>query len=235
MVDAVKTITEQAKGLIPSFSEGSLILKIVSWGITALIIGVIIGVLYWIAMNHFKYKHKIVIWEKVAGVIQVTGRDRAREIAVSTAGDIIFKTRRGKKYLPPPVYQTGWRTYFYYIREDGEWINFKMSDFDKDERKLGAVFLDKDARFARTQIQKILKERYSSPSVWEKYGMWIISVSTIIIFGVFIYLALDKFITIIQRSSSIIDSVSKLVDTAEGLVEAMSNLKQGGYGYIPSN
>ena len=60
---------------------------------------------------------------------------------------------------------------WYYIREDGEWINFKQINIDEESRKMNVKFVQEDMRLQRLATERILEQRLLNKSFWEKYGM----------------------------------------------------------------
>ena len=78
---------------------------------------------------------------------------------IGKAGDYWCKLKKFKKTLPRPRRQVEKNTYWFYEREDGEWVNFTLNDFDDGMKKAGAYFVDEDMRLQRLGIQKNLQER----------------------------------------------------------------------------
>jgi CHASE3 domain sensor protein len=70
----------------------------------------------------------------------------------------------------------GNNTFWFYEREDGEWINFELDDIDAQMRKAGAYFVDEDMRLQRLGIAKNLAERLIKETFWQKYGTTIMLV-----------------------------------------------------------
>jgi len=221
---------EIAKDFIPSFGSGSLMISIVVWLIIAIIFLILVGIATFLVVRHLKFNRKIVIFERINGQFQPTGKDRAMPVKFSTSGDTIFYLRKRKKYLPNPTIQTGARTYWYFVREDDEWINFGPGDFDEDAKELKARMLDKEMRYARTQVQRGLKDRYDKPGFWKQYGLLVLSIVYITIIGVMFWLALGKFVDLAGALSGVTDSTAKLLDRADSILGAMDNLCSGGSG-----
>ncbi len=184
-------------------------------------------------IKRMKYNKKIVIFEKIGGSWEATKQDRAMDIKFSTAGDLIIHLAKHKLYRPYPQIQTGRRTYWYAIREDGEWINFGIEDIDLKMKRMDIHFLDKEMRYARTQIQKGLKDRYEQPTFWEKYGMKLIGIAYASILGVFVWLCLREFADFAGTLSNVTEAVARLIDRADGILLSMDNVCSGGTGTVP--
>ena len=234
MADLMGTATESLGGIVPTLGEGSFIFKVIMWALIVLIIVGVIGLLFWLFLRWTKYKYLIRIFEKVNGQWELARKDRAMEVKFSTAGDTIFHLRKAKKYIPTPSFQSGRRTFWMFKREDGELINFRMGDLDELQKTMGAKFLDKEMRFARTQIHKGLKDRYDAPGFWKQYGLLVISIVYLTILGVMVYISLGQFIRIIGNSATVIDAGGEVVKEVERLLSMMNNVCTGGTGYVPA-
>ncbi len=175
-----------------------------------IIIGFIVAVLsisFFFLLRYFKFNKKIIIWEKINNRYEITKRDKAQQMSLRGTGDTIFYLRKFKKYLPTPRIQTGRNVFWYVIREDGEWINIGMGDIDQKFREVGAYFLDSEMRYARTQLQGHIKDRYDKPKFWSQYGALIVNVAAITIIMVFLFL-------IVQDLQDVMGSVRGSVETA---------------------
>lgn len=211
-VDVIGT----AKGFIPSFNIGGTI-SLIAWFVIFAIVCIIFGIIAFYILRRKKYNIKIVVFEKVGQSTENTITDFARKMKYGEGGDYILITRKFKKYLPPPKLQTGRRTYWYYIRQDGEWINFEMPDIDEKMKKANVQFLDADMRFARTQLQRGLKEAFQKESFFQKHGVMIVSISFIVVIAVMTFLLFDKWIDVVSSIGGVADRVGELIDKAGAL------------------
>ena len=179
-----------------------------------------------------KYNKIITIFEKVGGEFVPIGKDRGMEVRYSNAGDTITYLRKRKRYIPNPQIQTGKRQYWFYVRSDDELINFGLSDLNEEGEKAGAFFLDKEMRYSRTQIQKGLKDRYESPSIWAKYGIYIISFSYVALIGVMVWLLFDKWVDLAQATAGAVDTAAVVLDRVDQILGSMDNVCSGGSGLV---
>jgi len=234
MTDALGETTGIIKSFLPKVGgAGKAILGWGAWIIVIIIFSALIGFGVWFFIREKKFNKKIVVFEKIGNRFEPTMNDKAMEVKFSTGGDTIFYLRKSKKYLPNPRIQTGKRTYWYWIREDGEWINFGPGDFDADARQLHAHFLDKEMRFARTQIQKGLRERYDKPGFWKQYGTLVLSLSFIALIGALTWMLFDKWIALAGATNAGVETAAKVMDKANQILSSMNNICQGGSGYAP--
>ena len=232
MAEALTTTLDIAKGglgNIGGFGRG--LIGLGAWLLFFVIVLVIIGVGAYLFIRKLKFNKKIIIFEKIGNHFEPTKTDRAMEVKFSTGGDTIFYLQKHKKYMPSPELQTGRRVYWYWIREDGEWINFCPGDFDEDAKRLHAHFLDKEVRFARTQIQKGLKERYDKPGFWKQYGILVFSIGFIAMIGIMTWLLFDKWIELAATTNAGVESAGLVMKQAGEVLSAISNVCSGGSGY----
>lgn len=202
----------------------------VTWLIFIVIFIGIFGTAAYFFMRHKKFDRKIVIFEKVGQQYLPVGKDRGFISKFGQGGDTILFLQKRKKYLPTPSLQTGAKTYWYAIREDGEWINISMGDIDWQMKKAGAKFMDKEVRYARTQIQKGLKERYEQDSFWKQHGVIIVSVGFVVIMGVMTWLLFDKWIDLANTTNSGVKSAGDVMDRAKVILNSLDNICSGGSG-----
>jgi len=202
--------------------------------VMVVIILVLLGVASFFLILRFLFNKKLIIFEKVAGQIQVVRRDAAREIRLGQAGDTAFVTRRTKKTLPRGQIQTGKNIYWYYIREDGEWINFGIEDIDTVMRQMGAHFVDKEMRYARLGLQKNFEKRLQKITFWDKYGAWIMWSTYLLITGIMTWLLFDKFIELSGSVGGIVDSAERIMERSENVLVSLENICVGGTGIIPA-
>jgi len=223
----------EAAALMPNISASS-IFNFISWLLIFLVVTALCGVLVYLSIRGIKYKYKVVIWEKINGQFQDTGKDRGMEISVGKGGDLALYLAKRKKILPMPSLQTGRRKFFFFIREDGEWINFTPGDFDEVARIMGCRFLDKEMRFARVGLQGTFKERYDKPKFMEKYGPLILYTSTFAIVGVILWLIGKEIVTMISNLGPVLDKTGELIEQLKQLTGAIDVVKSGGSGLIPA-
>src|SRR3990167_4238345 len=150
----IESLKGYATGLIPKLSTG---FNYLTYLIIIVLIMLVVGSIIVFMVYRMRFKYKIIIFEEINGNFEPSRTDKACEIKLSTAGDTLFYLSKHKKYLPNPSIQTGRRIFWYFVRSDDEWINFGLENFNEQSRKVGARFLDKEMRYARTQIQKGLK------------------------------------------------------------------------------
>ena len=208
-------------------------------GLILLIVGLIIifGIVsavaaFLIAMKR-QYKIRVKKFERVNGKFQEVGMIKAKTIPVGTGGDSAILLQKPKKMLPMPTIQTGINTYWYFVSDDGEWINFGPGDFDEDRKTMGAHMLDKEMRYARTSLQQMSKERYEGETFFQKYGGMIAYAALIIVTAVGFFLIVREMASTAQASNAAIETSKEVLKEVARILGSVDNIK-GGSGISPA-
>ena len=186
----------------------------------ALLIACLLALCFYLIVMRLKFNKKIILFRKVAGNIIPVANDKGILQRVGIAGDTWLRTRKFKKILPRPKIEMDKNTYWFYEREDGEWINFNLSDIDYDMKKAKSYYVDEDMRLQRLGIQRNLKDRFDKPSFWEKYGAQIMMV-------IFFLIVTICLIIIFNKMNDLIESFPKLAKALESLANAIGSNSQG--------
>lgn len=204
-----------------SFNDVSFVITLI---VFLIIFALLAAVSTWLIINRLLFSKKIVLFEKVGKTIEPTRKDRARILKWGDSGDTVFFTRKTKKYLPTPTIQTGRNTFWYYMREDGEWINIGIEDIDTKMKEVKAHFLDKEMRYGRVALHRNLEERFKKITFWDKYGGFIAYTVLIVIISISMYLMFDKFIAISNGLSGAMDAADKVIDKLNILLVNMDRI-----------
>ena len=210
---------------------GSAFVSMIAWLILIAVSIVIIVIIGFMIVNRRNYRNKIVIFEKINGRFVDTGKDKAMEIKFGDLGGKLFYLKKHKKYLPPPRLQSGQRKFYYFIKEDGDWINFELSDFDEQMRQSKAHFLDKEMRYANVGIRKGLAERYKKVT-WKEYLPIIVSVGFIVLIGILTWLLFDRWIELAGTTNDGVKVAGEIMDKANTMLGAIDRVCSGGSGII---
>lgn len=210
-----------------------------SFGLVLFIFGLIIffgiiaaAVTFWIVYKR-QYKINVKKWERVDGRYKPVSTIKAKVIPIGNGGDSALQLKKPKKMLPMPTIQTGDNTYWYFVSDDGEWINFGPGDFDEDRKKMGAHMLDKEMRYARTSLQHMGKERYDDQGFWERHGGKILVIIEIIIFSIGIFLIVKEMASTANAAAQAAEVSKEVMKEAARVLGALDNLK-GGSGISPA-
>lgn len=188
---------------------------IIAWVIGIIIVGGILAVgIIWY-FNRKSYTQEVWVFGRVAGVPMRKYIDRGKYMAFGMAGDKLMKLKKLKKFIAPPQIQSGRNLWFLYEREDGELINFSLTDIDEEQKKAGAYYVDTDMRMQRLGIEKNLRERLQKIGFFEKYGQTIAGV----IFVIMVTVSLVVLFSQLKDVTSALDGVSANVGAMANAVE----------------
>lgn len=206
--------------IMPSSAGMSMAITI---GIVALIVGGLGILIFLFVYNKVKFIYTIKLFQKIGNQVIPTATDMAKKDRISTSGDFWLICKKAKKILPIPTIQMGKRVYWFFEREDGEWINFALKDFDKEMKEAGIYYVHEDMRLQRLGIQKNLKNRFDKLKFWDKYGNAILSILYIMIIAVCL-------IVLFQKISGLFEQLTQTSTAIENMARAVENMgrKVGG-------
>ena len=215
---------------IPSINTGSIVSILMYAGVGLVVLIGLVLLCYWI-YDRMKYNRTIVIFKKINNRICPVGHDKAKLERIGLAGDYWLKTKKFKKILPRPRIECGVNTFWYYEREDGEWINFSLKDIDEQMREAGAYFTDEDMRLQRLGIEKNLRDRLVKEGFWAKYGTTVMTIVFLLIVTVCLVVLFQKMTgnwsATTQASLAIKDMALAITD--------MNICGGGGASLVPTN
>lgn len=219
MVDVQTTVRD----LLPAGTATGAV-GMITWAVILISLTAVAATIGYIIIMRLRYNKKIVVFEKIAGRYEPSFKDRAMEVKHGNAGDTIFMTKKKRKYLPRPTIQTGRKTYWFVIREDGEWINIGIKDIDEDMREMGAKYLDKEMRYARTGIQKGLEKRYDQGNWLKEHAVMLVGMTFTIFMVVMLWLMFDKFLEFGNTIAGVIQAQDEVLTKLDSLLGRMDNL-----------
>jgi hypothetical protein len=233
MADATSVLTGLGSKVMQG---GGSFISMMAWILIIIVLAGITLITTIFVIRFAKYKNKIILFEKIDNEWKITAKDRASEVKYGNADDRVWLTLKGKRMIPQGNFQVGKRVFWYFKRSDGEIENFKLKDLDEESKKAGAVFLHKDMRYARTQIQKGLKDRYDKPTFWDRYGNMIVNVTVVMIIIIGLWLLMDKWVDLAQITNNNAKDMGELqISVSEKYEELLSKMDlvcSGGSGYV---
>jgi len=190
-----------------------------------LIIIVIFGLVGWIIywqITKKQYYIKIPLYKLVGNIPTRVGTYSCKIFPIGKAGDSLWFCKGIKKFIPPATLQSAPNEFWHWEREDGEWINFTMSDLDVIQKKAGAKYIHQDMRSQRIATNNILEQRLINKGFWEKYKDMIVHL-------IFYVVVMVCMIVIFWQWSDITTQVGGLISQLNGL----QCVEPRGQGLIP--
>lgn len=233
MVDVQSTINS----VFPEVKVyGSWIFSTITWIIFIIFFVIVASVITYLIIRLRIYRNKIILFEKINGRWVDTGKDRARELKFGDLGFTILYCMGHKKYLPKPPHQSGIRKFYYKIRGDGNWENFELKD-DETPSKLSMFSVEKNITERNVGIRKGIESRYTKSNWLRENAVMLISIGFIALIGIFTYLYLDKWITLVQQTgagfNAMLDKMNTMMDRLDSLLAQYNSLTAGGSGFKP--
>lgn len=176
---------------LPSFSiSGAGSIGVLILGIILFSGLVLVGTVF--IAKRMMFNKKIVVFKKINGVTRPVDTDKGMFQKVGTAGDFWLLAKKFKKVLARPSNEISKNTFWFFIRDDGEWINFSLGDFDKQMKEAGANYSDNDMALSRVAIERNLRDRYMKKSFWDQYGQTIMNVIFMVVMLVCVVVVMTK-------------------------------------------
>jgi hypothetical protein len=224
---------------------GGSFAQILLIGLISLFIIGAIGFLIWTKSIKKTYWIKIHVFRLIGNVPTRVAIYDACEVPFGRAGDRLWKVAgaglMGKlkpiKWLPVGKIQTSAREFWYYIREDGEWINFQMADLDVVSKIAGVKYTNEDMRLQRLATERLLEQRLMEKSFWEKWGQTIVMVIFFLVIAVcmvIIFYQFSKLVTEIGNVVRIQEETSKILLKVFGENYATGGATGGAEGLVPA-
>lgn len=205
--------------------------------ISVIIIGLLVMILV-LYINAKKYKFRIPLYTKIGNVPTRVSIAKAKSVPFGRAGDVLWfvKGKGFKKWISPATIQSAKNEFWHWIREDGEWVNFAMEDLDDISKKAGVKYVKQEARLVRLGIERLLEQRLSNKTFWEKWGVII----GYVIFFLIITIALVIFFHQYGKSLETTNKILEKADTILGKAIAFEGGSSGkgglsGSGLVPVN
>lgn len=175
---------------------GSVALIIV---LAILVIGGIGFLIYWRGVKK-AYWINIHVFRLIGNIPTRVAIYSAKEVPFGMAGDKLWKVASGGmwkikaiKWLPVGKIQSAPREFWYYIREDQEWINFALSDLNKISKEAGIRFVQEDMRLQRLATERLLEQRLMNKTFWEKWGTTIMMIIVFLVVAICMVLIFFQF------------------------------------------
>ncbi len=186
-----------------------------------LILGFIVaGVAYYFA-NKKQYNKHIHIFEEVAGKAIPTSVDRAKEIILPNTSIRAFYLQKKKVFLPRPSIQTGIGHYWFFIRNDGEWINMGLENLNKKLDELNVHYDHTDMRMANAALKKLIEKNYKKLNWVKEFAPYIAIGVLILILGIAAFLVINQ----ANKATAILASTAETNKAVlEGLIDVLGSM-----------
>lgn len=202
------------------------------WLVFVIILMVFLSFVIGFIIYYRRYKYRIIYFANFGEGYREVGRDRARKIRVSPIGTELLWLRKKKKYVTSTGRMYRRNTYAYAIGQDGLLYNCLIGDLDAKKGMLDIVVINPDVRHMEEAINMDAEHEYNKQNFFEKYGVQIMLMVTMVIFLVGVYVIIAKYTKSLDQWRQIMETVKI---TSENFREAsayFNEVVKGGSGLV---
>lgn len=216
-------------------SLGSILLVVF---IAVFILGCI-GALIWFNVVKKQYWIKIKTFRLVGNTPTKVGEWCAKEIPFGMAGDklwrvapmgIVSRAFKIVKWLPVGKIQSAPSEFWYWIRKDGEWINFSLADIDEISSLASVKFVQEDMRLQRLATDRLLEQRLMQKTFWEKWKDTIMLVIFFLVTAVCMVIIFYQWSKLLDKMQPLVQSLTQSLN----IIQRTCNLNATSSGLIPA-
>lgn len=223
-------------GNLGTFGNIALVIAI------AVVILMLAGVLVYIYSVRKQYYLRIHVFRLVGNVPTRVAIYSAKEVPFGMAGDKLWRVASAGalkfkviKWLPVGKLQTASNEFWYWLREDGEWINFIQTNIDETSKKMGVRFVQEDMRLQRLATERLLEQRLLNKSFWDKWGNTIMTIIVFLVVAICMVVIFWQFSKILDKFTLLLDPLQKSLEITQQICKISLNQTQtGGSGLIPA-
>jgi len=208
---------------LANFHIGGIASTLANVGIVlviSIIIIALIGVLVYIKVINKQYWIKIHLFKLVGNTPTRVGIFCAKDVPFGRAGDKLWRVAPNGfykgfkiiKWLSIGKYQTANNEFWYWLREDGEWINFKQKNIDAETKSMNIEFVQEDMRLQRLATEKLLEQRLMNKSFWDKWGNLIMSMVFFLVLAVCMVIIFYQWDKIAEKTAGLLGSITQITD-----------------------
>jgi len=178
--------------------------------IAVVILGAIGFLIYWKSVKK-QFWIRIHVFRLIGNVPTRVAIYSAREVPFGMAGDKLWKVApmgmmqmfKAIKWLPVGKIQTAPKEFWYYIREDGEWINFSLKDINEIQRNAGVRFVQEDMRLQRLATERLLEQRLMKKTFWEQWGSTVMMIILFLVIAICMVIMFFQFGKMIDKFTAV--------------------------------
>lgn len=217
-------------GFLNDISFDKIFASISSIGQTliyAFLIAVVIGGYLYSRKSKKSYDKKIHMFEEINGQFVPVGDDEAMEVTIPTTTVKVFYLKKLKIYLPRATIPMGKDRFWYGIRRNREWVNFRLKDLNKEMKEAGLDYDHTDMRYANTNLKKLLQENYNKKKWWEQHADKIAVGVLVLLIAFSFWFVLGRVEDLISLSGQILDRSSESCGVAMETLSKLDNVCAG--------
>ena len=187
----------------------------------------LVGIATYFYISKKSYNKQIYIFGEVNGITQRIGSDTAKEVVLPFTSIRAFYLKKTKVFLPRPSIQTDKNEFWYFIRDDGEWVNIGLGNLNRILKQLGLKYDHTDMRMSNASLKKLVEKNYKKTNWLKEYAPYIAIGIMILMLGITAFLVVREGAAISGGLASITNEVGELLEVISDLLSKTDNIVSG--------
>ena len=231
------TINSNIVNKVSGFQFGG-VFKALGWLLLALIVIGGCGYAAYVYYEKKKYNKKTTDFESINGTWTPSFRDSAKTVKLGRGGFQILYLKKLKTWRLAYGGRVGVNTYYFFIGKDGYPYNGILAAdihyINEHGGLIPVVTTNPTMRAQYTALEKQIEALHADKKgIWEKYGNWILSMTFVVIIGIFTWLIYREIGGFLGSGSTLAQQMTALAEQMNKLAVNLNNA-QGGSGLTPA-
>lgn len=181
------------------------------------------GFTYWY-LNKRSFNKTIVKFREINGVTRRVGIEKAREVVLPNTSVRAFFLKNSKFFIPRPSKETSENEFWFFIREDGEWVNVALGNLNRKLKELDIKFDHTDTRMANAALKKLVDASYKKTNWLKEWAPYIGYSVIIIMLGIAGYLVMGESAKVIGASVGNVEALGDITETLNNILVNINNI-----------
>lgn len=190
------------------------------------ILAVIAAIVTYIIISRKTFNKDIVKFREVNGIARRVGTEKAKEIQLPGTSVRAFYLQKSKFYIPRPSIESSQDEFWFYIRNDGEWINVGLANINDELTKLGLNYDHTDMRMANAALKKLVDKSYKKGNWVKEWAPYIGFGAIIIMLGVSGYLVMNESAKITTAAAGNVEALRDITIAMKDILSSANNIAQ---------
>ncbi len=205
---------------IGSVGGGSFIRDVV----ILLLLLVVAGIFTYWYLNKKSYNKTIVKFREINGLCRRVGTEKAKEIVLPGTSIRAYYLRSSKFFLPRPSIETGNDEYWFFIRDDGEWMNIGVGNVNQKLREMDVKFDHTDMRMANAALKRLVDKSYKKGSWIKEYAPYIAMGILVIMLSIAVYIPMQKGGEVTGAAAANVETFKEITETMNDILVNINNI-----------
>lgn len=204
--------------------SGAISFSFVGDIIIFLILCIIAGGGTYYYLNKRSFNKTIVKFREINGVTRRVGIERAREVVLPNTSVRAFELKSSKFFIPRPSKETSENEFWFFIREDGEWVNVGLGNLNQKLKELGIKYDHTDTRMANAALKKLVDASYKKTNWLKEWAPYIGYAVIIIMLGISGYLVMGESAKVVGASAGNVEALKDIAITLNDILININNI-----------